>query len=203
MTHTIRHSKKIVDYDPRFESILCRIGLYQIRNALRLTPDPEVITALIERWRPETNIFHLYHGEATITLEDMHFITGLSVDGLAVTSADPILTGNEELQNYVGRLIGKTPATSYLSSGRIKMSWLHSNFAYREGAIREDDIETIHQWAPWFKDKTRFILLAGYRQLLDEGTPFTWLPWDGFEDHSPLTYTAHRVVAPLICYFSV
>ncbi|CAN1176815.1 Protein MAIN-LIKE 2 [Linum perenne] len=76
----------------------------------------------------------------------MHFITGLSVDGLAVTSADPILTGNEELQNYVGRLIGKTPATSYLSSGRIKMSWLHSNFAYREGAIREDDIETIHQY---------------------------------------------------------
>ncbi|CAN1255488.1 Serine/threonine-protein phosphatase 7 long form homolog, partial [Linum perenne] len=48
--------------------------------------DPELITALVERWRPETNTFHLYGGEATITLEDVHFITGLSVDGLPVTS---------------------------------------------------------------------------------------------------------------------
>ncbi|CAN1788522.1 Serine/threonine-protein phosphatase 7 long form homolog [Linum perenne] len=79
-----RHSKKIVDYDPRFESVLCDIGLYQLRDALRLTPDLELITALVERWRLETNTFHLYHGEATITLEDMHFITGLAVDGLGI-----------------------------------------------------------------------------------------------------------------------
>ncbi|CAN1309826.1 Protein MAIN-LIKE 2 [Linum perenne] len=79
-----RHSKKIVDYDPRYESILCDIGLYQLRDALRLTLDPELITTLVERWRPKTNTFHLYLGETTITMEDMHFITGLTVDGLAI-----------------------------------------------------------------------------------------------------------------------
>ncbi|CAN1121193.1 Serine/threonine-protein phosphatase 7 long form homolog [Linum perenne] len=122
MTHTCRHSKKIVDYDPRFESILCNIGLYQLRDALRLTPDPELITAMVERWRLETNTFHLYHGEATITLEDMHFITGLTVDGLAVTSATLIPTEAEKLFDYIQNLLGKKPAMSDLSSGRIKMT---------------------------------------------------------------------------------
>ncbi|CAN1744124.1 Protein MAIN-LIKE 2 [Linum perenne] len=125
MTHTCHNSKKIVDYDPRFESILSDIGLDSLRDALKLTPDPELITALVERWRPETNTFHLYGGEATITLEDVHFITGLSVDGLP---------------------LGKKPAPSDVLSGRIKMTWLRSHFAYREGAISDDDIHTIHQY---------------------------------------------------------
>ncbi|CAN1777682.1 Protein MAIN-LIKE 2 [Linum perenne] len=146
MTHTCRNSKKIVDYDPRFESILIDIGLDSIRSALKLTPDPELITALVERWRPETNTFHLYGGEATITLEDVHFITGLSVDGLPVTSPRLIPTDLDELCAYVESQLGKKPATSDVLLGRIKMTWLRSHFAYREGAISDDDIHTIHQY---------------------------------------------------------
>ncbi|CAN1178442.1 hypothetical protein LINPERPRIM_LOCUS37179 [Linum perenne] len=79
-------------------------------------------------------------------LEDIHFITGLSIDSLPVTSDNLIPIGNEELAVYVESLLGKTPATSDLNSGRIKMTWLRSNFAYREDAIRDDDIATIHQY---------------------------------------------------------
>ncbi|CAN0913083.1 Protein MAINTENANCE OF MERISTEMS [Linum grandiflorum] len=49
----------------------------------------ELCTALIERWRPETNAFHMYHGEMTITLEDVSFITGLPVDGGGVFEEYP------------------------------------------------------------------------------------------------------------------
>ncbi|CAN0884553.1 Serine/threonine-protein phosphatase 7 long form homolog [Linum grandiflorum] len=49
----------------------------------------EFCTALIDRWRPETNTFHMYHGEMTIMLEDVSFITGLPVDGGAVFQEYP------------------------------------------------------------------------------------------------------------------
>ncbi|CAN1762305.1 Protein MAIN-LIKE 1 [Linum perenne] len=188
-----RHSKKIVDYDLRFESILCEIGLYQLKVVLLLTPDPELITTLVERWSRR------------------HFCY-------------PIPTDAAQLCDYVENLLGKKPETVDMNSGRIKMTWLREKSAYCEGAIRDDDIETIHQycrayilyffsscifddrsraWAPWFKDKTRFILLSVYRQLLDEGTPFIWQPWERYEGRSPQSFTVRHVVTPLICYFSV
>ncbi|CAN0825872.1 Protein MAINTENANCE OF MERISTEMS [Linum grandiflorum] len=49
----------------------------------------ELSTALIERWRLETNTFHMYHGEMAITCEDVSFITGLPVDGGAVFQEYP------------------------------------------------------------------------------------------------------------------
>ncbi|CAN1145927.1 Protein MAIN-LIKE 2, partial [Linum perenne] len=51
-----------------------------------VTPCRELVTALIERWRLETNTFHLIQGEATITLEDVEVLTGLPTRGLPVTA---------------------------------------------------------------------------------------------------------------------
>ncbi|MBA0853147.1 hypothetical protein Goshw_013986 [Gossypium schwendimanii] len=49
--------------------------------------DPKLISALIERWRPDMHTFHLLCGERTITLEDVNLQLGLLVDGYAVTGS--------------------------------------------------------------------------------------------------------------------
>nr|XP_009783582.1 PREDICTED: serine/threonine-protein phosphatase 7 long form homolog [Nicotiana sylvestris]XP_016478966.1 PREDICTED: serine/threonine-protein phosphatase 7 long form homolog [Nicotiana tabacum] len=60
------------------------MGFYRIFKIGRLQLDWSLITALIERWRPETHTFHLLIGEATITLQDVQVLYGLPADGLAI-----------------------------------------------------------------------------------------------------------------------
>ncbi|CAN1179306.1 Serine/threonine-protein phosphatase 7 long form homolog [Linum perenne] len=47
--------------------------------------DHDLITALIERWRPETHTFHMPEGGCTVTLQDVNIISGLPINGRAIT----------------------------------------------------------------------------------------------------------------------
>ncbi|XP_015078353.1 serine/threonine-protein phosphatase 7 long form homolog [Solanum pennellii] len=50
--------------------------------------DRALVTAMVERWRPETHCFHLPFGEVTITLQDMQVLFGLCIDGDVVYNQD-------------------------------------------------------------------------------------------------------------------
>jgi hypothetical protein len=47
--------------------------------------DSATLTSLVDRWRPETDTFHLPCGEITVTLQDIAMILSLPIDGAPVS----------------------------------------------------------------------------------------------------------------------
>jgi hypothetical protein len=50
----------------------------------RIVPDRSLLTALVDRWRPETHTFHLPCGEVAPTLQDVAYLFGLPIVGPVV-----------------------------------------------------------------------------------------------------------------------
>ncbi|KAM3306110.1 serine/threonine-protein phosphatase 7 long form [Capsicum chacoense] len=72
----------------RVEEYLSIAGLYDVVRVGRMQYDRHLLTAMVERWRPESHRFHLPFGEATITLQDVQVLFGLRVDGHPINLAD-------------------------------------------------------------------------------------------------------------------
>ncbi|KAL4337677.1 hypothetical protein AHAS_Ahas12G0134100 [Arachis hypogaea] len=60
-------------------------GFYHVSKIGVIRGFYPLLTALVERWRPETYTFVLLVGEVTVTLEDVAHIFGLPIDGEPVS----------------------------------------------------------------------------------------------------------------------
>nr|GMC80257.1 serine/threonine-protein phosphatase 7 long form homolog [Ipomoea batatas] len=80
----------------------------------RIHLDWPLITAMVERWRPETHCFQLPFGEVTITLQDVEVLLGLRIDGMAMTSVQT-RTKNEWC-DICHDLLGIRPNDHHVSS---------------------------------------------------------------------------------------
>ena len=89
--------------------------------------DRGVITAFIERWRPETHTFHLSFGEATITLEDVHHILGLRTTGRPLILHGYTSTPAQRMA-LVRDLLGLAPGNDDLRKDNLKIQWLIAHF---------------------------------------------------------------------------
>ncbi|XP_015163297.1 serine/threonine-protein phosphatase 7 long form homolog [Solanum tuberosum] len=106
---------------PRVLEVIRLCGLYGVYKANRPAIDRSLITALVERWRPETHTFHFRTGEATVTLQDVEVLYGLPVNG------DPVL-GNETIktigdwQKHLSKIIGFIPSREDFKTNSLKVA---------------------------------------------------------------------------------
>ena len=62
---------KYVCLDPRIQFLLIQAGFSNVAKLEHFKIDDTLVNTLVERWRPESHMFHLPIGECTITLEDV------------------------------------------------------------------------------------------------------------------------------------
>uniref|UniRef100_A0A8I6XU40 Aminotransferase-like plant mobile domain-containing protein n=1 Tax=Hordeum vulgare subsp. vulgare TaxID=112509 RepID=A0A8I6XU40_HORVV len=120
-------------YDPRYEPYFRRMDLLQFVLNFKGTPsrlNATTLTALTDRWSPETHSFHLPLGEMTITLEDIGMITGLPIEGRALTGK----VRSNGWRQRVAALVGVEPepwtneARKDLRPSGVLFSWIQRYF---------------------------------------------------------------------------
>ena len=108
-------------------------GFYNVTFLRGFKLVPGLITALVERWRPETHTFHFPFGECTITLQDVVMQLGVPINGNAVVGHDEY-----NVFELCDRLLGKAPSVSDVRGSRVKLAWLDNEFNVTEYSSEEE-----------------------------------------------------------------
>ncbi|XP_015639817.2 uncharacterized protein [Oryza sativa Japonica Group] len=141
LTELNPRTREPLRFDRRYECYLRPAGLMGLANICRAglpSIDRALVSALVDRWRPETHTFHMPCGEITITLQDVAMILGLPIAGHAVT-VNPTEPQNELVERY----LGKAPPPDRPRPG-LRVSWVRAEF---NNCPEDADEETIKQHA--------------------------------------------------------
>ncbi|EXB26148.1 hypothetical protein L484_010465 [Morus notabilis] len=108
------HTSKLSDWTltPRQVELVKKAGFGFLRLIPAIRLDRALISALVERWRRETNTFHFSVGEMTITLKDVALILRLAIDGEPVTGTF-YTTSHSVCEKY----LGVAPEPGYTNGG--------------------------------------------------------------------------------------
>ncbi|XP_073006437.1 uncharacterized protein [Typha latifolia] len=118
--HGTRLNQWEVKHDGMLE-LLRTAGFYYLSRLKRVQLDHALLNALVERWRRETQTFHLRFGEITILLKDVAILAGLRVDGSPVT-----LHTDCRWEQLCLELLGQEPPQ--IKGGSIGIAWLYDTF---------------------------------------------------------------------------
>ena len=154
--------------DDRVIDIIKALGLEGLLRTPGREIDHGLITALVERWRPETHTFHMPHGEVTITLQDVEVLLGLPVDGDAVTGST-----QKEWENVCDEYLGFRPTNEdhlERAGQRILIKRLLEQVAHPLPPNAEDD--EVHRYARCY-----ILALLGDTIFMDKSGDRVHLMW--------------------------
>lgn len=139
------HGTVDIPYDERYTEFIQPTGLLPFISLVsRGGPNmnPSALTALVDRWRPETHTFHLRAGEMAPTLQDVSMILGLPIQG------EPLCmnTASDGWRQQMEALIGRAPPPPADPKERApagaSFSWIRTNFGQCPEGANEDTRRT-------------------------------------------------------------
>ncbi|XP_050231850.1 serine/threonine-protein phosphatase 7 long form homolog isoform X2 [Mercurialis annua] len=129
--------------DHRIRSMIEPTGFAGCFAMRHYSVDMQLITALVERWRPETHTFHLPGGECTVTLQDVAIQTGLPVDGHAVTGGI-VHDWAAVAERVLGIPAGRYPVKP--ANSTVRTSWILECFPNFSALPDQATDELVHQY---------------------------------------------------------
>jgi Plant mobile domain len=162
-------------WDERYAPFIARAGFLSLARLVQVglpSMDAPLLTAMVDRWRPETHTFHLPVGELTVTLQDVAYILGLPIDGAAICG---IIDG-QGWRDRVEALLGVRPADPNpeikdTKTAGVKSQWIREQFQACPNGAPEVVVERHARAWLWH-------LVAGF--LFPDGTgdliSWMWLP---------------------------
>ncbi|CAM0873797.1 unnamed protein product [Alopecurus aequalis] len=147
-------SSRKMPYDERYTPYIEKLGLLPfIQLVSRSTPNlnAAAITALVDRWRPETHTFHLRTGEMTPTLMDVSMILALPIEGKPICMDTNSDGWHEQMEALIGRV---PPEPANKSTERVAAgapySWIVDNYAHCPEEADDDLIKTYARVYVWY-----------------------------------------------------
>ncbi|RYR59172.1 hypothetical protein Ahy_A05g025003 [Arachis hypogaea] len=164
--------------DERYVPYLQMAGLYHLArlNDRWYRLDEPLVSAFVERWRPEMHTFHMPFGECTITLQDVAYQLGLAVDGHYVSSCltyfHMYIEGGCPAWVRFEELLGVIPPPSQVQKFAVNCTWFQETFGEcPKGA----DEETVRRFA-----RAYIMMLLGTQLFGDKSgnrIHIRWLPY--------------------------
>ncbi|KAK1653353.1 hypothetical protein QYE76_071158 [Lolium multiflorum] len=147
------HGTVGIPYDERYTEFIQPTGLMPFISLVsRGGPNmnPSALTALVDRWRPETHTFHLRAGEMAPNLQDVSMILGLPIQG------EPLCmnTASDGWRQQMEALIGRAPPLPEQSKKRApagaSFSWIRTNFGECPEGANKDTRRTYARVYLWY-----------------------------------------------------
>ncbi|XP_072073800.1 serine/threonine-protein phosphatase 7 long form homolog [Arachis hypogaea] len=126
--------------------------------------DEPLVSAFVERWRPETHTFHMQFGECTITLQNVAYQLGLPVDGHYVsgclTDFHLYIEGGRPAWQWFHDLLGVLPPENQIQKFTVNCTWFQETFGECPDGTDE---ETVRRFT-----RAYIMMLLGTRLFADK-----------------------------------